>query len=249
MSDFSFTEHTDSPLEIITAAHINGIQDAVNALAEGWIPGLDTWIYVSSTSFKIEGVDRTSIFTKGTKIKINQSGLKYFYVTSSSFSTDTTINVTAGSVYTLADADIDEPYYSRMSNPVGFPEWFNYTPTGVAASNVTLTGRFRVVGLSCECYIAQVFTGAITFTTNPTLPITASANILAAYTATANLAVCGQAQYLDSGTATNEDCVVSVQASGTTAQFFNNAGAAQSASSPITWANGDKYTGYFTYEI
>lgn len=99
---------------------------------DGWIADTDTWVYVSASSFKVVGKDVTSRLIPGTKIKLTQTSAKYFYVTSASFSTDTTVNVTGGTAYqyALANADITSPYYSYAVNPQGFPaSGLSFTPT------------------------------------------------------------------------------------------------------------------------
>ena len=89
---------------------------------DGWIYDTDTWTYVSATSFKIAGKNVAYRFPKGTKIKLVQSGsTKYFYVTAATFSTDTTVTVTGGSDYTLAEAAISGQAYSYAAAPQDFP--------------------------------------------------------------------------------------------------------------------------------
>jgi hypothetical protein len=126
----------------------------VNAHNTGWIPSA-ALVYVSASSFKITGVDVTATYIKGTKIKLTQTTDKYFYVTGSSFSTDTTVTVTAGSDYTVANAAITSPYYSYASNPQGFPTWFSYTPTitGFSVDPTTVKARFIIYGNSCTVNI------------------------------------------------------------------------------------------------
>ena len=94
--------------------------------SDGYYVAGDTWVYVSASSFKITGVDRRDLFPVGTKIKLTQTTDKYFYVTSTSFSTDTTVNITAGTDYTLANATITNPKYSYAATPQGFPHIFSY---------------------------------------------------------------------------------------------------------------------------
>ena len=150
-----------------------------NEVKTGWVLDTDTWVYVSSTSFKIEGKDVTSKFPKGTKIRIDQTGLKYFYVVSTSFSTDTTVIVTGGTDYTVANAAITSPSYSYVETPQNFPDWFNWTFSSVSASgsmtvsNITyvvntkfcirgrwLTLKFRVdMTLGGSTSTAIIFTG------------------------------------------------------------------------------------------
>lgn len=90
----------------------------------GWI--YDTvyqWVYASSTTFTISGVDVTAQFPIGTKIAIYQSGaIKHFTVTAAAFSTNTTITIKGvGTANTLANAPIDRPAFSYEQNPAGFP--------------------------------------------------------------------------------------------------------------------------------
>lgn len=115
---------------------------------DGWTADTDTWVYVSATSFKIEGKDVASRFPVGCKIKITQTTDKYFNVVSAAFSTDTLVTVTAGSDYTIANAAITSPKYSYASCPVGFPQWFNYTPTlnGFSSAPSINVSRIMIVG-------------------------------------------------------------------------------------------------------
>lgn len=119
----------------------------------GWQPDSDVWKYVSATQFKIEGKNVASRFPAGTKIKLTQSSLKYFYATSASYSDGNTIvTVTGGSDYSLANATIKSPHYSYASTPQGFPQWFNYTPTIIAgfSSPPTLSNcYFCITGRLC----------------------------------------------------------------------------------------------------
>ena len=76
-----------------------------------------TFAYVSASSFTINS-DLTTILSMGTKIRFDQTTTKYFYVLSSSYNsgTDTTtITVTGGGTYTVANAAIVSFYYSNMA--------------------------------------------------------------------------------------------------------------------------------------
>lgn len=88
---------------------------------DGWIYDTDTWTYVSATSFKIAGKNVAYRFPKGTKIKLVQTTTKYFYVVATAFSTDTTVTITGGSDYTLAEAAISGQAYSYAAAPQGYP--------------------------------------------------------------------------------------------------------------------------------
>ena len=108
----------DSAVKLSTQQSIKAYID------DGWNFSTDTWVYVSATTFKIEGKDVTATFPTGTKLKLTQTTIKYFYVVTASFSTDTTITVTGGDDYTLANAAITLPNYSYVSRPQGFPSGF-----------------------------------------------------------------------------------------------------------------------------
>ena len=139
---------------------------------DGWTNAGETWTYVSATSFKATGVDVTAKYSPGTRVRLKQGGgYKWFVVVSSSFSTDTTVTVTAGSDNSLANAAITDNYYSYDPNPQGWPGWFNFTCNATGFSSKTSdVGKFMVVGRSCQVIPAIVGTSnATTFTW--TLPI------------------------------------------------------------------------------
>lgn len=124
---------------------------------DGWIAAGETWTYASATTFTISG-DKTGKYQKGDKIKLTQTTVKYFYIINVAFSGETTtVTVTAGSVYSLANAAITAPAFSRVALPFGFPEWFEYSPSvywsfssgGYAPSGTPAANshrRFRIVG-------------------------------------------------------------------------------------------------------
>lgn len=155
-----------------------GSSGATNAIPlDGWEDDTaDTWTYASGSgggtaTFTIAGVDRTAVLTPGTRIKLTQTTVKYFVVISSSFSTNTTVTITAGSDYTLANAAISANFHSYVLNPQGYPGWFNFAP---ATSGVTSAGgvaRFCVNGRLVV--LALNVTGTSNSTTKQiTLPIT-----------------------------------------------------------------------------
>lgn len=102
---------------------------------DGWTSSSDTWTYASASSFTIAGVDRTTVYTKGTKLKFTQTTAKYAVVVSSSFSTDTTVTIAVNTDYTIANAAITSPFYSYQEKPQGYPARFNFTP---AWTNLTV---------------------------------------------------------------------------------------------------------------
>jgi hypothetical protein len=110
----------------------------------GWQPGFSTWTYVSATTFTVPAAD-AALMQIGTKIWLTQTTSKYFYVVGIS---GTTITVTAGSDYTLANAAITAPFFSNVASPPGFPHWFNFSPTytGFSVNPSGNTCRFNIVG-------------------------------------------------------------------------------------------------------
>ena len=244
----TFVTHTDTPLELITAAHMNTVQTAISNLETGWIASEDTWVYVTAATFKIVAKDVTSTYTAGTKLKCTNSSAKYFYVVSSAFVTDTTVTIAVSTTAAciLASAAITVPFYSYATNPQGFPAAMAYTPTGIAATNVVLTGKFRMDGSRCTVDFKAAFSNTITFTSMPTLPIAASASFIGG--SAANFAVVGSGSYWDNGTA-YAAIWPTVLASGTTFGLYSTAGATMSASAPITWANTDEINAHFSYEV
>lgn len=115
---------------------------------DGWIRVKDTWAYASATTITVPA-GAASRYSVGDKIKLTQTTAKYFYVVSIA---DTVLTVTGGTDYTVANAAITLPYYSKAASPVGFPQWFNYTPTlavsgGTAPTyTATFTNKFCIIG-------------------------------------------------------------------------------------------------------
>lgn len=188
---------------------------ATGGAGDGWTSDtVNTWTYVSATSFKVSGVDVTAQFEPGTRIRLKQGGAyKYFVVASSSFSTDTTVTITGGDDYSLANAAITDNGYSYQANPEGYPNWFNYTPTygGFSSPPGAGTGRFSVVGRTCFYEVATGFaaSNASTFTVSTPIP---SAVIGVHYTA---------ARGLNNGTELTAPSMVEV-ASGSTWNIYRS---------------------------
>ena len=135
---------------------------------DGWIYDTDTWVYWTTTSFRVQNKDVTSRFPKGTKLKLVQSGItKYFYVVDSSYVVSTTITITGGSDYSLADAAISGQAYSYAAAPQNFPQWLNYTPVWSAdggtpvLGNGTLFGKFSMIGANIH-YLGNLQLGSTT---------------------------------------------------------------------------------------
>lgn len=120
-----------------------------------WKPVNKTFIYASATTFTIAAFDATTIFQRLDKIKLTNSGVKYFYIESVVFDDPgSTITVIEDTTYALANAAITVPYYSRATLPFGFPDYLNtvgsraYSPADQPLPNTTST----LVALGSESY-------------------------------------------------------------------------------------------------
>lgn len=79
-----------------------------------WVQEAGTVVYSLVTQFKVSGVDATGVYHVGRRIKtINTGGTVYSTVVSSSFATDTTVNVVNDSG--TLDAGLSAVYYGALS--------------------------------------------------------------------------------------------------------------------------------------
>lgn len=115
---------------------------------DGWIEPKETWTYASATTFTVPG-DISTRMSVGDKIRLTQTTVKYFYVTAVSYGSGvTTVTINGGSDYSLANAEITVPSYSKMLTPNGFPGYFNWTPgyTGFSVNPTVDFCRFSISG-------------------------------------------------------------------------------------------------------
>ena len=133
------------------------LTDVEAPIADGWIDDSgETWTWVSATSFKVSGLDVTAKYAVGTRIKLTQTTVKYFVVTASSFSTDTTVTITGGTDYTLANAAISANFHSYADCPQGYPTWFAYAPTygGFSSNPPSSFVKFKIDGRAVTLVVA-----------------------------------------------------------------------------------------------
>lgn len=209
---------------------------------DGWMPVSVTWTYASATTITVPS-GAASLYSVGDKIKLTQTTEKYFYIVTVA---DTLLTVTGGSEYAVANAAISSIYVSHMSTPIGFPEYFNYTPTG--PTNTTLSGRFSIEGKTCFTTIKAVITGTPNWTNMPTLPVTVGSSYLSNGYDTSSS---GTGGYLDSGTINVINGITpTIQAGDTTCRLDGTANSTiVSATNPITWAINDTWIVRLNYEI
>ena len=158
----------------VSAANI-GV-DLSSRYRAGWtdIPNTETWQYASATTITVPS-DGTTRYAVGDKLYLIQSATdKYFYVVGVAA---TTLTITGGTNYTLTNVSITSPQYSKEESPVGFPGWFNWTPTltGFSADPTNTAYRFKIEGRKCTVMVAQTTNGtsnATGFTI--TAPVTAA---------------------------------------------------------------------------
>lgn len=224
---------------------------SISGTYDGWIGSTSTWVYVSATSFKITGSDVTALFPVGTKIKLTQTTAKYFYVTAASFSTDTTVTVTGGSDYTLANAAITAPYFSNAATPQGFPQWFNWAPTytNMTATSGTTVASFSMSGKTVNFRINFTFGASSAMGTAPnfTFPVTA-----VGYAGPSNTPIGGLRVWDASGgeyigsvywLTTTTAIIQAFDAAATTLRPTN-----LSSTNPMTWTTSDGWLASGTYQ-
>jgi hypothetical protein len=123
----------------------------------GWIPVGETWSYASSTTVTISG-DKTDKYSKGMKVKLTQTSVKYFYITGVSYaSPNTTLTLTAGTDYTVANAAITSPFYSMVANPAGFQHLYSWTPifAGFSSDPTNVDAKFIINGRLCTANLSM----------------------------------------------------------------------------------------------
>ena len=182
--DFTTIQSSDY-LEPDSRTAING-NFANSVYRDGWVAATDTWTYQTSTTFTVNG-DVTSKLGVGMKVKLVNSTLKYFYITSVVYAPfSTTVTVNGGSDYTLANAAITGTYYSCVDTPVGFPNFFTWTPghTGFSVNPVVNFSKFSIKGGSLHLiyHVSSAGTSNATTFTITGLPVpVASWNISSEY--------------------------------------------------------------------
>jgi len=152
--------------DITTATNVAEV-----AVSEGWNADSNTWTYASATTFTITG-NFTLVYQKGVKLRYKQGGAyKYGIVESSSYGApNTTVTLIANNDYSIANSAITDNYYSLVEAPLGWPDWFAYTPTwtGVTADpvlgNGTIIGKSKISGSKTLDFRIYLLLGSTTTT-------------------------------------------------------------------------------------
>ena len=107
--------------------------------------GTYTATYASATSFTIDGVDVTAIYHAGRRIKLTAAtpGTIYGTVSSTSFSTNTTVNVTwdSGSLSSEAITNVYIGALSKTNNSI---------PTGIISTAILADGSVTTVKIAAD---------------------------------------------------------------------------------------------------
>ncbi len=203
--------------------------------SDGWTLASETWTYASATTITVP-TDATNKYSVGDKIRLKQGGsYKYFYVVGVAA---TVLTITGGTDYTFTNATVTDNYYSKLGTPVGFPHWFNYTPSYVGFSANPSGGmgaRFVMIGrlLKVDHNPSTGTSNATSFTIS--LPVTA---------ATLSGGVWRQfGKAVDNGSTLNTGFVEILTGATTATVYKDQNGTGWTASSTKT------YQGYFEYEI
>lgn len=125
---------------------------------DGWLPVPDTWAYLGANQVTVPA-GALALYEIGGKVRLKQGATyKYFSVYGI---TDTTISLTGGSDFVIADAAITNISYSNVSAPLGHPEWFNWDPSPLGFSVLPTNAiyQFRIVGKTCEALFTQETNG------------------------------------------------------------------------------------------
>ena len=131
----------------------------------GWNEVTDTWTYASASTITVP-TDATLVYQKGDYLRWKQGG-GYLYGTIASL-TATVITIIVNTDYVVANSAITNVAYSRVANPYGFPEWFNWSPTitGFTATLPTnVSYRYITKGRLCTAVVRQQVAGTSNLTT------------------------------------------------------------------------------------
>src|SRR6056300_731145 len=162
IKDYSTTQANNTSLNGISTAEgmlPSNLNNAIRALMKNtrdwyndsqWVEygdgaGTYTATYASATSFTIDGTDVTSIYHAGRRVKVVAStpGTIYGTVSSTSFSTNTTVNVTwdSGSLSNEAITSVHIGVLSKTNNSI---------PTGVIAAGNIADGAISTAKLAAD---------------------------------------------------------------------------------------------------
>lgn len=183
----------------------------------GWQETNDIWTYASASTITVP-TDATTKYAVGDRVRLKQGGgFKYFYIIGVAA---TTLTVTGGSDYSVANSAITNVATSKLVNPLDFPGAFNWTPTFTGFSaNPSGVHRFALVGRECRIYVRHSTLGTSNTTAfTMTLPITAATITNHAWT--------GSGQGVDNGGILVNSALISFVSASTVMNLYTNHAAA-----------------------
>jgi len=135
-------------------ARLGAMESARQPYVGDWYSfNVATISYSSATRITITDTTITALLRIGDKIKITQTTDKYFYIVNVN---STSIDVFAGSDYSVANATITYFGFSRLASPSGHPIAFSYTHTGsdcfpdagagFTLSNISYVSKVYMIG-------------------------------------------------------------------------------------------------------
>lgn len=220
-TDGTLAANSDSKVASQKATKTYVDAHAATASTDGWIDdSAETWTFASFTAgppaigtFTVPG-DVTAKYTKATRIKLTQTTVKFFVVAAAPIfdGTNTTVTITGGTDFTLANATISANFHSYVANPQGFPTSFAFNPNSTGySSKTTDTGLFSIVGGMCQVWESTVGTSnAATWTWQaPIAPLQQQFGPAGVSTSTTSIG-----RYLISAGATTVTMGASISASG-----------------------------------
>jgi hypothetical protein len=98
---------------------------------DGWMSANEAWSYASATTITVPA-GAASKYQKGDKIKYTAGGvIHYHYIITVA---DTLLTVVGDAVH---NDTMTLNCYSRQTDPIGFPTWFDYTPSYAGTESMT----------------------------------------------------------------------------------------------------------------
>jgi hypothetical protein len=148
----------------------------------GWFPRTDVVTRLGTHQFRVPG-DQTLIYRKGAKFACTDDAVnKFGVILSNSYDgVNTTVNLIPNSSYSLVGT-VADPQISYAESPMGFPDFFSFTPTysstgGGTPTCTNLGSYWRPVGnsqLKCDIHFNITAVGTATGSVRVILPITAT---------------------------------------------------------------------------
>lgn len=128
-----FAEQDD--LEAVTE-QVTALDEQLTNSQNGWYAIADRFTYSAANTIFV-GVNAGERYQIGDYLWMQNDGNKYFNIIAVG---STTITVTGGTSFVLANAEISDVYISRAQNPFGHPQWYSWTPSAYTASGLMTWG-------------------------------------------------------------------------------------------------------------